>query len=100
MRRVVVAATSAMVMLALDSSIVGVMLPSIRRDLGLGPLTQAWVVGIYLLTLAVALPVGGRVCDELGAARTFAVGMAGFTVASLMLASGPPLLPGLMAASV
>ena len=27
-------------------------------------------------------PVGGRLCDALGAARTFAVGMAGFTVAS------------------
>ncbi|HEX3259679.1 MAG TPA: hypothetical protein VHS35_14245, partial [Pseudonocardia sp.] len=28
------------------------------------------------------LPVGERLCDALGAARTFAVGMAGFTVAS------------------
>jgi predicted MFS family arabinose efflux permease len=30
----------------------------------------------------VLLPVGGRLCDALGAARTFAVAMAGFTVAS------------------
>ncbi len=71
-----------MVMLVLDSSIVGVMLPSMRADLHLGPGAQAWIVAIYLLTLAVLLPVGGRLCDALGAARTFAVGMAGFTVAS------------------
>ena len=82
MRGAVVAATSAMVMLVLDSSIVGVMLPSMRTDLHLGPGAQAWIVAIYLLTLAVLLPVGGRLCDALGAARTFAVGMAGFTVAS------------------
>jgi hypothetical protein len=78
-RGAVIAATSAMVMLLLDSSIVGVMLPSMRTDLHLGAGAQAW---IYLLTLAVLLPVGGRLCDALGAARTFAVGMAGFTVAS------------------
>ena len=82
MRGAVVAATSAMVMLVLDSSIVGVMLPSMRADLHLGPGAQAWIIAIYLLTLAVLLPVGGRLCDALGAARTFAVGMAGFTVAS------------------
>ena len=66
----------------LDSSIVGVMLPSMRTDLHLGAGAQAWIVAIYLLTLAVLLPIGGRLCDALGAARTFAVGMAGFTVAS------------------
>ena len=89
MRGAVVAATSAMVMLVLDSSIVGVMLPSMRTDLHLGPGAQAWIVAIYLLTLAVLLPVGGRLCDALGAARTFAVGMAGFTVASAGSACPP-----------
>ena len=82
MRATLIATTSAMVMLVLDSSIVGVLLPSIRADLAVGPATQAWIVGIYLATLAVLLPVGGRLCDALGAARAFSIGMAGFTVAS------------------
>ena len=43
---------------------------------------QAWIVAIYLITLAVLLPVGGRLSDVLGAARAFAAGMAVFTVAS------------------
>ena len=82
MRATLIATTSAMVLLVLDSSMVGVLLPGIRTDLGVGPLAQSWIVGIYLLTLAVLLPVGGRLCDALGAARAFAVGMVGFTVAS------------------
>ena len=90
MRGAVIAATSAMVMLVLDSSIVGVMLPSMRTDLHLGAGAQAWIVAICLFTLAVLLPVGGRLCDALGAARTFVVGMAGFTVAS---ARSPPCIP-------
>jgi MFS transporter, DHA2 family, methylenomycin A resistance protein len=79
----VVAATSAMVLLVLDSSIVGVMLPSIRESLALGAGTQAWVVAIYLLTIVVLLPVGGRLTDAWGAGRAFAVGLLGFGVASL-----------------
>lgn len=82
MRATLIATTSAMVLLVLDSSIIGVLLPSIRTDLGVGPSAQSWIVGIYLLTLAVLLPLGGRLCDALGAARAFAIGMAGFTVAS------------------
>jgi MFS family permease len=71
-----------MVLLVLDSTIVGVLLPSMRADIGLGPGGQAWVVGTYLATLTVLMPVGGRLCDALGAARAFTVGMAGFSVAS------------------
>jgi MFS family permease len=73
----VIAATSAMVMLVLDSSIVGVMLPSMRTDLHLGARAQAWIVAIYLLTLAVLLPIGGRLCDALGASRTLPSGWPG-----------------------
>jgi MFS transporter, DHA2 family, methylenomycin A resistance protein len=81
-RSTLVAATSAMVLLVLDSTIVGVLLPDMRTELALSAAAQAWLVGIYLLTLAVLMPLGGRLCDAWGAARTFAVGMAGFTVAS------------------
>lgn len=48
-----------MALLVLDSSIVGVMLPSMRHDLGLGAAAGTWVVSAYLLTLAVFLSIGG-----------------------------------------
>ncbi|ODU04966.1 MAG: hypothetical protein ABS81_08805 [Pseudonocardia sp. SCN 72-86] len=82
MRATLIATTSAMVLLVLDSTIMGVLLPSMRTELGLGTGEQAWVVAIYLLTLALLMPFGGRLCDALGAARTFSIGMAAFTVAS------------------
>ncbi|ROZ85474.1 MFS transporter [Gordonia sp. OPL2] len=83
--RVLYAATSAMAMLVLDSSIVGVMLPSMRNDLGLSATEQNWTVSAYLLTLAVLLPIGGRVVDAVGPVRGFIAGMCGFAAASLII---------------
>jgi MFS transporter, DHA2 family, methylenomycin A resistance protein len=82
-RATLIATTSAMVLLVLDSTIMGVLLPDMRTELGLDAAQQSAVVGVYLVTLAVLMPLGGRLCDALGAARTFSLGMAGFTVASL-----------------
>jgi EmrB/QacA subfamily drug resistance transporter len=80
-----------MAMLVLDSSIVGIMLPSMTTDLGLTSVEQTWTVTAYLLTLAVLLPIGGRLVDMIGPARGFAAGMAGFAGSSLVigLAQGP-----------
>jgi MFS transporter, DHA2 family, methylenomycin A resistance protein len=83
--RALLAATSAMAMLVLDSSIVGVMLPSMRSDLDLTATDQTWTVSAYLLTLAVLLPIGGRVVDAVGPVRGFIAGMAGFAIASLVI---------------
>jgi len=79
-----------MVLLVLDSSIVGVMLPSITADLSLSVVSQAWVVSSYLLALAVLLPVGGKLADAFGPVSMFRAGMAGFVLASvgIALASG------------
>jgi len=79
-----------MVLLVLDSNIVGVMLPSIAADLSLSTVSQAWVVSSYLLALAVLLPVGGKLADTFGPVSMFLVGMAGFVLASvgIALASG------------
>jgi hypothetical protein len=38
-----------MVLLSLDSSIVAVMLPSLRNDTGLTPQQPSWLVSIHLL---------------------------------------------------
>lgn len=43
----------------LDSTVVGVALPTIQRDLGGGLVTQQWVSNGYLLTLGSLILVGG-----------------------------------------
>ncbi|MET0966167.1 MAG: MFS transporter [Nakamurella sp.] len=84
--RILTALTTTMVLLVLDSSFVGVMLPSITADLDLSTVSQAWVVSSYLLALAVFLPVGGKLADAHGAASMFRAGMAGFVLASVGIA--------------
>jgi EmrB/QacA subfamily drug resistance transporter len=84
--RVLTALTTTMVLLVLDSSIVGVMLPSITADLELSTVSQAWVVSSYLLALAVFLPVGGKLADAYGPVSMFRAGMVGFVLASVGIA--------------
>lgn len=83
------ATTSTMVLLVLDSSILGVMLPTMMRDLDLSVSQSSWLVSVYLLMLAVFAPVGGRLADAHGAATMFRVGMLGFVGASTMIAAVP-----------
>src|SRR6266480_7501905 len=51
---------------ALDVSMVGVALPSIRADLGLSTASLQWVVSGYVLGYGGLLLLGGRAADLLG----------------------------------
>src|SRR5215470_16841655 len=55
----------------LDTTIVGVALPAIRRDLGFSQASLAWVVNTYLLTYGGFLLLGGRLGDLFGHRRMF-----------------------------
>jgi EmrB/QacA subfamily drug resistance transporter len=70
-------------MIVLDVTIVGVALPSIKKDLGFTQSSLAWVVNAYLLTYGGFLLLGGRLGDLLGHRRLFLAGIAFFTLASL-----------------
>jgi EmrB/QacA subfamily drug resistance transporter len=74
-------------MIVLDSTIVNVALPSIKRDLGFTQTSLAWVVNGYLLTFGGFLLLGGRLGDLLGHRRMFLAGIALFTLASLACGS-------------
>src|SRR5689334_5779774 len=68
---------------ALDVSMVGVALPSIRADLGLTTSSLQWVVSGYVLGYGGLLLLGGRAADLLGRRRVFLSALAAFAVASL-----------------
>ena len=68
---------------ALDVSMVGVALPSIRADLGLTTSSLQWVVSGYVLGYGGLLLLGGRAADLLGRRRVFLTALAVFAVASL-----------------
>jgi EmrB/QacA subfamily drug resistance transporter len=71
-------------MVILDAAIVTVALPSIQEDLSFSAQGLQWVVSAYALTFAGLLLLGGRAADLLGRRRVFMVGIALFTLASLL----------------
>src|SRR6266446_8897087 len=73
----------------LDGSVVSVALPAIQRSLGGGLAGQQWVSNAYLLTLGSFILLGGSLGDIFGERRVFALGVAGFGVASLLCAIAP-----------
>src|SRR5262249_30753801 len=67
----------------LDTTIVGIALPSIRHDLGFSQASLSWVVNAYLLAYGGFLLLGGRLGDLYGHRRLFTGSIALFTLASL-----------------
>src|ERR671911_2343814 len=76
-------------MLLLDITVVNVALPSIREDLGASFTDLQWVVDAYALTLAALVLTAGSLADRLGHRRVFGIGLAIFSVASLLCALAP-----------
>ena len=58
---------------ALDVSMMGVALPSIRTDLGMSTSSLQWVVSAYVLGYGGFLLLGGRAADLLGRRRVFLI---------------------------
>ncbi len=75
-----------MLMIVLDATIVNVALPSIQDDLGFSQSTLAWVVNAYLIAFGGLLLLAGRLGDLFGQRRIFLIGLAVFTIASLVCA--------------
>jgi EmrB/QacA subfamily drug resistance transporter len=69
---------------AMDVSMIGVALPSIREDLGLSTSSLQWVVSAYVLGYGGFLLLGGRAADLLGRRRVFLISLGVFVVASAL----------------
>lgn len=72
-----------------DFFIVNVALPTMAGDLKASSATLELVVSGYATTYAVFLVIGGRIGDAGGRRRVFILGIAAFTVASLLCGLAP-----------
>lgn len=80
---VVVALMLAMLLAALDQTIVSTALPRIATDLnGLNKLS--WVVTAYLITSAVVTPLYGKISDQLGRKKIFQAAIIIFLIGSML----------------
>jgi EmrB/QacA subfamily drug resistance transporter len=82
--RILAVVATAFFMTILDVSIVNVALPSIARALDFSQANLQWVITAYAISFGGFLLLGGRAADLLGRRRVFIVGVALFTIASLV----------------
>jgi EmrB/QacA subfamily drug resistance transporter len=87
---------AAEIMDLLDSTVVNIAAPTIRKDLGGTYSAIQWIAAGYTLAFAVMLITGGRLGDIFGRKRMFLVGAAGFTLSSIAcaFATSPEILIG------
>src|SRR5256884_8679675 len=76
-------------MFVLDFFIVSVALPAIQQGLRAGESAIEWIVAGYAISTAVLLVTGGRLGDQFGRRRVFAIGMTVFVLTSAACALAP-----------
>src|SRR3954466_12057075 len=79
----------ALFMTALDNLVVGVALPSIRKDFGGSLESLEWTLNAYTLSFAVSLLTGAALGDRFGRKRLFVIGLSLFTASSAAAALAP-----------
>jgi EmrB/QacA subfamily drug resistance transporter len=76
-------------MVVLDFFIVNVTLPSIAAELGASASALEWIVAGYGLTFAAFLVTAGRLGDDVGRRRLYAIGLALFVLTSAACGLAP-----------
>lgn len=71
-------------MILLDATIVNVAVPTIQRSLHASYSSVEWVVSGYALAYGLLLMPAGRLGDRIGHKKTYLIGLAGFTAASVL----------------
>ena len=77
------------VLAPINSTMLAVALPELRQDFGISHSEVGWLISAYLIAMAVAQPVGGRLSDQLGRARVYRAGLIGFLTFSLAAVFAP-----------
>ncbi|WP_308191892.1 MFS transporter [Kitasatospora humi] len=75
----------------IDNTIVNVALPAIQHDLNASVAGLQWVISGYTVVIASLLLLAGSTGDRFGRRRTFQIGLALFTLGSLLCSLAPGL---------
>ncbi|UDL89578.1 DHA2 family efflux MFS transporter permease subunit [Mesorhizobium sp. PAMC28654] len=82
-RRVALIVAIAFFMQFLDSTIISTSLPQMGQSFGVPAVAMSIGITVYMLTMAVFVPLSGWLADRYGARNIFLVAIAMFTLASL-----------------
>lgn len=75
---------TAQFMVIMDTSIIGVALPAIQKDLGYTASGLQWIFNAYVILLGGLLLLGGKLADLFGPRKVFMYGFALLTASSLL----------------
>ncbi|MFD4370907.1 DHA2 family efflux MFS transporter permease subunit [Streptomyces sp. NPDC058486] len=75
----------------LDATVTNLAVPPIAADFDVSLTTVSWVATAYVIPFAALLAPAGPLADAVGRARLFLIGVAAFTVSSLLIAVAPNL---------
>ena len=90
-RTIALIIASAMFMEQLDGTVLATALPTMSRSFHVDPLYMNVALTAYLLSLAVLIPVSGKVADRFGSRTVFRAAIAIFTIGSLLCGLAPSL---------
>src|ERR1700749_1663581 len=80
---------AAMFMEQVDGTVLATALPSMARDLGVTATSLSIALTSYLISLAIFIPVSGRIADRFGAKTVFRSAIIAFLLGSIACASAP-----------
>ncbi len=72
----------AQLMIALDTTVMNIALPSVQKDLHYADADREWIITAYSLAFGSLLLLSGRLADRFGRRNVFIVGLIGFAIAS------------------
>ncbi|MFE7394595.1 MFS transporter [Streptomyces sp. NPDC057582] len=78
---------AAQFMVIMDTSIIGVALPEMQKDLGFSQGELQWVFNAYVIAFGGLLLLGGRLSDLIGARRIFSAGWVVLIAGSIVAAA-------------
>src|SRR3954467_9853482 len=79
----------ALVLTAMDATIVNIALPAIRSDLHASVAELQWSIDSYTIVVASFLLLAGSIADRFGRRRTFQIGLLVFSLGSLLCSVAP-----------
>jgi EmrB/QacA subfamily drug resistance transporter len=88
-RTVALIVGAAMFMEQLDGTVLATALPSMAHELGVSAPSLSIALTSYLISLAVFIPVSGRIADRFGARTVFRNAIIAFLLGSIACASAP-----------
>jgi EmrB/QacA subfamily drug resistance transporter len=80
---------AAMFMEQLDGTVLATALPSMARELGVSAPSLSIALTSYLISLAIFIPVSGRIADRFGARTVFRTAIVIFLLGSIACANAP-----------